>query len=208
MLQFGDDGRLYVGVGDGGTGPGFKPGVFAQDSSSVFGKLIRLDPATGAWEVWARGLRNPWKFWHDSTSGRTFVGDVGQERREEINVIPAGTNAINFGWPCFEGTLPFDPETSCADPVAPVHEYPHAGNACSITGGVVARDPRLPALSGAFLFGDVCSAGLLALTVDGAAAITTPLGVEVPAPTTFGVDALGRIHVGSGSGAVYRLDPA
>jgi glucose/arabinose dehydrogenase len=207
MLQFAGDGRLYVGVGDGGTGSGFKPGAFAQDSTSVFGKIIRVHPASGAWDVRASGLRNPWKFWHDALSGRTFVGDVGQDRREEIDVIPDGTPTINFGWPCFEGTLPFDPEASCDSPVAPVHEYPHAGDACSITGGVVIRDPRLPDLTGAFVFGDVCSTSLRALTVEGAAAVTSPLGVEVTAPTTFGVDAAGRVYVGSGSGAVYRLDP-
>ena len=207
MLQFGADGRLYVGVGDGGTGPGFKPGAFAQDATSVFGKIIRIDPATGSWEVWAQGLRNPWKFWHDAGSGRTFVGDVGQDRREEINLIPDGTATINFGWPCFEGSLPFDRETSCDDPVAPVHEYDHAGDACSITGGVVIRDARLPSLAGAFVFGDVCSPMLRALIVEGATVIASPLGIEVPAPTTFGVDGAGRVHVGSGTGAVYRLDP-
>ena len=208
MLQFAEDGRLYVAVGDGGTGPGLKPGAFAQDGRSVFGKIIRLDPATGSWEVWARGLRNPWKFWHDATSGRTFVADVGQERREEINVIPAHTPTINFGWPCFEGTLSFDADEECDAPVAPVLEYPHAADACSITGGVVVRDPRLPALAGAFVFGDVCSANLRTLTIDGAAAITSSLGVEVAAPTTFGTDAVGRVYVGSATGAVYRLDPA
>jgi glucose/arabinose dehydrogenase len=208
MLQFAEDGRLYVAVGDGGTGAGLKPGLFAQDSTSVFGKIIRVDPATGAWDVLARGLRNPWKFWHDAVSGQTFVGDVGQDRREEINVIPEGTPTINFGWPCFEGTLRFDPDESCDAPVAPVLEYPHAADACSITGGVVVRDPRLPSLGGAFVFGDLCSTSLRSLTVDGSAAVTSPLGVEVTAPTTFGVDAAGRVYVGSGSGAVYRLDPA
>jgi glucose/arabinose dehydrogenase len=207
MLQFADDGRLYVAVGDGGTGAGFKPGAFAQDSTSVFGKIIGVDPEKGTWDVRARGLRNPWKFWHDVPSGLTFVGDVGQDRREEIDVIPDGTPTINFGWPCFEGTLPFDLGASCDTAVSPVHEYPHAGDACSITGGVVVRDPRLPDLTGAFVFGDLCSTSLRALTVDGAAAVTSALGVEVTAPTTFGVDAAGRVYVGSGSGAVYRLDP-
>jgi glucose/arabinose dehydrogenase len=207
MLQFGHDGRLYVGVGDGGSSPGYKPGLFAQDTASVFGKILRLDPKTGAWEVWARGLRNPWKFWHDKISDRTFVGDVGQERREEINVIPAGATAINFGWPCFEGTLRFDAEETCDGPVAPVHEYAHAEDACSITAGVVVRDQRLPALAGAFVFGDLCSTALRSLRVEGGSATAATLGVEVAAPTTFGVDGLERVYIGSGSGVVYRLDP-
>jgi glucose/arabinose dehydrogenase len=207
MLQFGHDGRLYVGVGDGGSGPDHKPGLFAQDKASVFGKVLRLDPKTGAWDVWARGLRNPWKFWHDPVSGQTFVGDVGQDRREEVNVIPSGTNEINFGWPCFEGSLPFDAEERCDDAVTPVHEYAHAQDACSITGGVVLRDPRLPSLAGVFVFGDLCSPGLRSLLVEGGAVVAAPLGVDVAAPTTFGVDALGRVYVGSGTGAVYRLDP-
>ena len=142
MLQFAEDGRLYVAVGDGGTGPALKPGAFAQDGTSIFGKIIRLDPATGSWEVWARGLRNPWKFWHDATSGRTFVADVGQERREEINVIPEHTATINFGWPCFEGTLSFDPDEECDAPVArssntptlPTHARSRAASSSAIPG--------------------------------------------------------------------------
>jgi glucose/arabinose dehydrogenase len=208
MLQFGRDGRLNVGIGDGGTSPEYKPGLFAQDTASVFGKILRLDPKTGAWEVWARGLRNPWKFWHDTISDRTFVGDVGEQRREEINVIPAGAAAINFGWPCFEGTLPFDAGESCDGQVTPVHEYAHAEDACSITGGVVVRDKRLPALAGAFVFGDLCSTTLRSLRIEGGSVTAAMLGVEVAAPTTFGVDGLERVYVGSGNGAVYRLDPA
>ena len=119
MLQFAEDGRLYVAVGDGGPVPPSSPERLRADGTSIFGKIIRLDPATGSWEVWARGLRNPWKFWHDATSGRTFVADVGQERREEINVIPEHAT-INFGWPCFEGTLSFDPdEERCASRTGP-----------------------------------------------------------------------------------------
>lgn len=207
MLQFGPDGRLYLAVGDGGSGSGHKPGLFAQSPDSVFGKILRIDAATGAYEIWARGLRNPWRFWIDSLSGLVFIADVGQEAREEVDVVAIGGEPVNFGWPCFEGTLRFDESETCADALAPLHEYAHGPGACSITGGVVVRDPRLPELAGAYLFADFCGSTVHALRMADATPAVSTL-VDVPNAISFGVDGLDRVHVGTMAGTVYRLDPA
>ena len=120
----------------------------------------------------------------------------------------AGETGLNFGWPCLEGTLAFDEGATCAPSERPIHEYTHADGACSITGGVVARDPRLPALAGAFLFGDFCGGELRALLRDVTPATVASLGVRVPKPVSFGEDGRFRIHVATADGSLYRLDPA
>lgn len=207
MLQFAPDGRLLVAVGDGGTTPEQKPGAYAQDPDAVFGKILSVDPETGAWSVWARGLRNPWRFWIDAPSGDTYVADVGQEQREEIDLVPAGQSGLNFGWPCLEGSLVFDALESCENVTAPLYEYAHGEGACSITGGVVVRDRRLPALDGAYLFGDFCGGRVRALRRDGGSVRVEDLGVDAGNPISFGQDARGRVYVGSATGTVWRLDP-
>jgi glucose/arabinose dehydrogenase len=208
MLQFGPGGRLYLAVGDGGSAPGYKPGQFAQSPESVFGKILRVDTSTGAYDVWARGLRNPWRFWIDGVSGLAYIGDVGQERREEVNAVPADGRPANFGWPCFEGTLPFDETETCADVVPPIYEYAHAPGACSITGGVVVRDPRLPSLGGSYLFADFCGSAIQALRRTEGTPVVAPLPFDAPNVISFGVDGLDRVHVGTVTGTVFRLDPA
>lgn len=208
MLQFGSDGRLYLGVGDGGSSPEHKPGAFAQRPDAVFGKILSIDPATGAWSVWASGLRNPWRFWIDAQSGDTYIADVGQERREEIDLVPAGQSGLDFGWPCKEGTLAFDEGETCEGAVPPVHEYAHGAGACSITGGVVVRDRRLAALDGAYLFGDFCGGPIRALRRFGDKVVIEDVGVEAPQPISFGEDGRGRVYIGSANGTVWRLDPA
>jgi glucose/arabinose dehydrogenase len=204
-LQFHPDGSLYLAVGDGGSGPDVKPGQYAQSPTGVFGKLLRIDVATGTYEIAALGLRNPWRFWIDRDSGRTYVADVGHDEREEVNVLPV--LGANFGWPCYEGTLRFDETMTCADSVAPVHEYSHGPGACAITGGVVSRDPRLPQLEAAYLFADLCGATIRALRVGGRRATVRKLAPKVENATTFGVDALERVYVASARGGVYRIDP-
>jgi glucose/arabinose dehydrogenase len=208
MLQFGPGAKLYLAIGDGGAAPGVKPGQFAQSPDSVFGKILRIDPATGAREVWARGLRNPWRFWIDSTTNVAYIGDVGQDRREEVDIALADGPPINFGWPCFEGTLPFDDSETCVDAVAPLYEYAHGAGACSITGGVVVRDTRLPALAGAYVFADLCGTTIQSLRATGGASLVATLPAEAPGPISFGVDGLDRVHVGTVGGTVFRLDPA
>jgi glucose/arabinose dehydrogenase len=225
MLQFGPDGYLYASVGDGDSGVLNPPGFFAQRKDSLLGTILRIDPRTGdpyavpvdnpfvrelgaRGEIWAYGLRNPWRFWIDGPSGSLFVADAGNTRREEVNVARADQPGLNFGWPCFEGSLPFDTAVTCPGATGPALEYPRSDGACAVIGGVVLRDARIPDLVGRYLYGDYCSGKVTALTVDnGRVAATADLGLEVPELTSFGVDGSGRAHVLSLRGGVYRLDP-
>lgn len=225
MLQFGPDGMLYVSVGDGDSGVLNRPGAFAQTRDELLGNLLRIDPLGGVPyrvpddnpfvgeagarpEVWAYGLRNPWRFWIDDVTGDTYIADVGLGRREEIDLVPRGESGRNFGWPCFEGTLPFDASATCADPVPPLLEVPHEAGVCSITGGGVVRDRRLPALTGRYLFADYCTGRVTAIAVtDGRVTDEDDLGLTVPQLASFGVDGVGRVYVVSTAGGVYRLDP-
>jgi glucose/arabinose dehydrogenase/uncharacterized cupredoxin-like copper-binding protein len=226
MLQFGLDGDLYLSTGDGDSGVKNKPGAFAQTLDDLLGSIIRIDPRHGSPyaippgnpfvgvsgarpELWAYGLRNPWRFWIDSQTGDMVIGDVGYGSREELDVIPSGTSGQNFGWPCFEGTLPFDGSVHCDNPVAPIQELPHDPGDCSIIAGVVVRDPRLPALAGRFLIGDYCTGVVEADRIEGGHVVDRDsLGVIVPQLSSFGVDGLGRVYLTSTAGPVYRLDPA
>ena len=224
MLQFGPDGTLYASVGDGDSGVLNPPGFYAQRKDSLLGKIIRIDPRGEPYaipgdnpfvgvdgarpEIWAYGLRNPWRFWIDRPTGSLFVADTGNERREEVDDVPLGRSGVNFGWPCFEGSLPFDLAATCENASPPLLDYARAGSACAVIGGVVARDIRLAALTGRYLFGDYCSGRITAVAVeDGRVTATGDLGLVVPELTSFGVDGLDRIYVMSLRGDVYRLDP-
>ena len=225
MLQFGSDGDLYASVGDGDPGVLHKAGAFAQRLDALLGRILRIDPRRGdpyaipadnpfvdvanaRPEIWAYGLRNPWRFWIDRETDVLYVPDVGSTSREEINVVPNRGRGDNFGWPCFEGSLVFDTGATCSRAVAPLVEYQRADGECAVIGGVVARDPRIPALTGRYLYGDLCSGKVTALLVEsGKVSASGDLGLEVPELTSFGVDGLGRIYVMSLQGGVYRLDP-
>ena len=226
MLQFGPDGYLYASVGDGDPGVLNPAGIFSQRLDLLLGKILRIDPRSGTPyaippgnpfaatpgarpEIWAYGLRNPWRFWIDPVTEDMFIGDVGSTSREELDVIRSKTSGEDFGWPCFEGTLVFDATESCANPVAPVLEIPHDNGVCAIVGGVVVHDPRIPAFSGRYLYGDLCTGKIMAAAVTGGhVTASDALGLEVPSLTSFGVDALGRVYLTSGTGDVFRLDPA
>ena len=228
-------GDLWIGVGDGGgagdTGEGHVEGGNAQSLRQVLGKILRITPTPTARdpytipadnpfatakpgirpEIYAYGLRNPWRFVVDAPTRSIWIADVGQDRWEEVDAVSlAAARGANFGWNVFEGTHRFrDGEASGpgSGPVEPVYEYAHAGDSCSITGGVVARDPRLPAaLSGAYLFADFCSGQLSAvLTTENLR--TLRLGVQVEAPSTFGIAPDGSVLVVSFRGTVSRLVP-
>jgi glucose/arabinose dehydrogenase len=229
MLQFGPDGYLYVAVGDGDSGVLHPPGAFAQTLDDLLGNILRIDPLhptatepysipdtnpfagkTGArGEVWDYGLRNPWRFSIDPITGDLYVGDAGEGEREEIDYVEGNRGGLNFGWPCFEGSVPFPTAIACADPVAPIYDYDHAGGRCAVIGGVVVRDPRLPAFQGRYLFGDYCDGKLHNMLVtDSTAGAVSDLGLTVPTLDSFGVDGRGRVYVTATDGGVYRLDPA
>ena len=229
MMQFGPDGYLYVSVGDGDSGVLHEPGAFAQTVDDLLGNILRIDPrqsgdepytvppgnpfvgAPGARpEIWAYGLRNPWRFWIDPVTGDMYVGDVGLGAREEIDYVAGGRGGgENFGWPCFEGGLPFDTAATCTSPVPPLLEYDHSGGECGVIAGLVLRDPRLPALDGSFLYADLCGGELRTLrAAAGALVETEDVGIKVQAPDSFGQDALRRVYVATLDGAVYRIDPA
>jgi glucose/arabinose dehydrogenase len=228
MLQFGPDGYLYLSVGDGDSGELHTPGFFAQTLDDLLGNVLRIDPlhpdagpygipdgnpfvgvAGARPEIWAYGLRNPWRFWIDPPTGDLYLGDVGLSGPEEIDYV-AGTagRGKNFGWPCFEGSRLFDASASCEDPLPPVYEYLRGRNQCALIGGVVVRDPHLSGLAGRYVFTDYCEGELRSLRVEsGRATEVRDLGLSVPMPDSFGVDGLGRVYVLSGEGGVYRLDP-
>jgi glucose/arabinose dehydrogenase len=229
-LAFGSDGRLYAGLGDGGSGG--DPLGNAQNLLSPLGKMLRFDvdaappfvPADNPFRtrsdvqphVWASGLRNPWRFAFDRLTGDLFIADVGQGRREEINVgLGSRRGGENYGWNVMEGTLCFSPSSGCTTQglTAPVLDYGH-DEGCSITGGVVYRGCRMPGLAGAFFYGDYCSNVVRSLRLaDGRAADlrdwTGALGRNLQNLGAFGLDADGEMYlVDHGEGVVYRIVPA
>jgi glucose/arabinose dehydrogenase len=221
QLQFGPDGQLYAGTGDGGSGgdPSNNAQTTTPGSPSVdmtnhvnhdyrLGKLLRVDRVNGGATVFAYGLRNPWRFSFDRVTGDLVIGDVGQNSYEEIDFAPApGIGAgANYGWHVYEGLHTYpggNPVTSTPGFVFPVVEYPHTGGACSITGGYVVRDPALPELAGTYLYGDNCTGVISGVTLPNGTPHT--LGFNVPAVSSFGQDGCGRVYAASLNGPVYRF---
>lgn len=213
-LAFGPDGYLYAGLGDGGlAGDPYKNG---QNTQTLLGKILRIDVENGnpysipsdnpfGNEVWAYGLRNPWRISFDKLTGDLWIGDVGQGEWEEVDHLPAGTpGGTNFGWSIMEGNHGYD-----GDPqpglLLPVTEYSHSsGDGCSITGGYVYRG-AMPAWNGIYLYGDYCSGNIWGVipSVDGwQTQRLFEAGVTI---TTFGQDESGEIYLASDNGNVYIL---
>lgn len=233
QLQFGPDGYLYLATGDGGGGG--DPWRTAQNLEDLRGKMLRIDPLRptvssdktytippdnpfvglpGRDEIWAYGLRNPWRFSFDRQTGDLTIGDVGQNAWEEIDFAqaPNAGRGMNFGWSCMEGRHPYNGGANCPEPlnhVPPVWEYSHDFG-CSITGGYVVRDPAVPSLFGRYVYTDYCTSGsstfgLRSITLqlpEGTGDVWT--GLTRSSVTSFGEDALGRIYVAS-SGNVHRF---
>ena len=211
-LAFGSDGRLYAGLGDGGSGG--DPLNNAQNPATPLGKMLRIDVDAGTHEVWSRGLRNPWRFAFDRATGDLFIADVGQNLREEVSVAPGGRAGDNFGWRIMEAGACFDPPAGCstAGLTLPVVEYGRA-EGCSIIGGAVYRGCRMPGHHGLYFYSDFCTAFVRSFRYrDGAAADardwTADLGANLARPSAFGVDADGELYIVSLDGAVYRVVPA
>ena len=213
-LQFGPDGMLYVGFGDGGSA-GDQDGT-AANPATWLGKILRIDPSQrdpgkayavpdgnpfvrtpGTLpEIWHLGLRNPWRFTFDSVTGAMWIGDVGQNAVEEIDRAPAGVGGLDFGWSRREGTDDFKGGPRSATETDPVAQYRHGGGDCSVTGGYVQRGGRVPALEGQYIYGDWCSGKTWAIPADGSGPsreITGQLGRH-PGLTSFGQDRAGNIN--------------
>jgi hypothetical protein len=210
QLQFGPDGLLYAGTGDGGSGN--DPPNNAQNLNVNLGKLLRIDPtASGATpEIYAYGLRNPFRFSFDRQTGDLIIGDVGQGAREEVDFSAHGTPAgTNYGWRCWEGTLKNTNITPQCDPpndVFPVLEKNHSSDGfCAIIGGYVVRDASLGSLAGRYVYGDNCAAGIRSVTLP-AATDDAATGLTVDGLSSFGEDSCGHVYATSLSGPVYRID--
>ncbi len=233
MIAFGRDGYLYWGTGDGG-GAG-DPDNNAQNLHVLLGKMLRIDvdskppvgktyviPPTNPFykstdlklrkEIWAYGLRNPWRWSFDRSTGNMMIGDVGQNTEEEVDFQPAAsTGGMNYGWHILEGNLCYNPPTGCTHParyVAPVAVYVHGTNdvnGCSVTGGYVYRGSASPALQGVYFYSDYCSGKIWALVHNlggwsGKLIVDTPYNV-----TSFGQDQAGELYLVNYGGQVYRI---
>jgi glucose/arabinose dehydrogenase len=229
LLLFGPDRHLYIGTGDGGGG-GDRHGARgnAQNLGSLLGKILRIDPASSGrraytipsdnpfvgrrgarTEVYAYGLRNPWRFSFDRSTGDLSIGDVGQNEVEEIDFVRAGRGSgANFGWRPFEGNSRYTPGESAPGHVPPVITRTHGQGWCSITGGVVVRDPALAGLRGRYVFGDFCKGRILSARLSaGRARSVRATRLHVSSLSSFGEDARGRVYATSLDGPVYRLVP-
>ena len=226
QLQFGPDGMLWIGTGDGGGGG--DPDGNGQDKHALLGKLLRLDvsgasgytiPADNPFkndtsaseEIWSYGLRNPWRFSFDRQTGDLYIGDVGQNAWEEVDVAPVAVQrgrGVNYGWNIMEGKhcYPGDP---CTNPgQLPWVDYQHVGGACSISGGYVYRGSAIPALVGHYLYADYCTGNVSsfaypsATVVDRSAELRPGDGVS-----SFGQDARGELYILQLGGPVYKIVP-
>jgi glucose/arabinose dehydrogenase len=226
QLQFGPDNRLYAGIGDGG-GAG-DPHGHGQSLGTLLAKLLRIDPRapsggrpygvkgnpfvsrSGARpEIWAYGLRNPWRFSFDRKTGDLVIGDVGQDTEEEIDFARRGTGrGANYGWNVFEGRRRFH-SGSAPGAVKPRVVHDHSAGYCSITGGYVVRDKSLGSLYGRYVYGDLCNAPLRSVKLgrNGGASGDKKIGVSVSNLVSFGEDARGRVYAVSLDGGVFRLVP-
>jgi glucose/arabinose dehydrogenase len=214
QLAFGPDGRLYLGLGDGGGA--FDPHRSAQDLGRHLGKIIalQLDDDRARWDVVAYGLRNPWRFSFDIALGELWIADVGQDEIEEVNRIQLEPDEPpkNLGWSTFEGTRRVSLERRIngdGEVIWPVATYTHA-DGCSITGGFVYRGTALPTLSDRYLYGDFCAGILwsLASATHGRATDVRRERARVPQLTHIGEDDSGEPVFASATGALYRATPA
>jgi glucose/arabinose dehydrogenase len=211
QLAFGLDGRLYLGLGDGGGA--FDPNRTAQDPDSPLGKIVAT-PVDGPvrWRTVLTGLRNPWRFSFDPALGELWIGDVGQDAMEEVDrvLLEPDEPPKNLGWSAFEGTQRLDGHDldRTGDLVWPVAVYEH-NPGCSVTGGSVYGGGALPSLLGRYVYGDFCSGALWSLqpTPGGGAEDVRREHATVPQLTHIGVDAAGELLFASGAGAIYRAVP-
>lgn len=200
-LAFGADGRLYIALGDGGSGG--DPQGNAQNLSSPLGKLLRMNVADGSYVVHDYGLRNPFRFSIDRPTGDIWIGDVGQDGWEEVSVDAGGAGGRNFGWDRMEGNHVVE-GSAPGNHTGPVYEYSHSSGGCVITGGYVYRGNRIAGLGGTYVFIDVCIGQLWGFR----SGARTNLGPKAEQIVSFGQDNNGELYALSLNGPVYRIDPA
>jgi len=222
QLAFGPDGYLYVALGDGGSAG--DPLGNGQNLTTLLGSILRIDvnglsgpgdygiPADNPFvgvegareEIWAYGLRNPWRFSFDSTTGLLWAGDVGQNSWEEIDII---TKGANYGWNTMEGSHCYSPSTGCNQTglTLPVVEYDHS-QGCSVTGGHVYKGEQIASLQGYYIYGDYCSGNIWALAHDGSVVTDNILLVDSGLTiTSFGEDQAGNLYILDRQGGIYTL---
>lgn len=224
-LMFGGEGNLYIGTGDGGSGG--DPNNNAQNVNSLLGKILRIDintpsggnnysiPPTnpfatggGAPEIYATGMRNPWRFSRDAVTGTIYCGDVGQDAVEEVDTLAVGKN---YGWRCYEGNQPYN--TSGCQAIGtytfPIATYPNSGSDISITGGYVYRGSRVPWLVGRYIYADYGSRKVWKLLLNGGTVSDNSIiGIAPQGVPSFGVDQNNELYIVGSSGTIFKLQDA
>lgn len=222
LVLFGPDGMLYVGLGDGGSGG--DPHGYGQNRGVLLGKVLRLDvdrgdpyaiPADNPFlgvsgargEIWAYGLRNPWRFAFDREAGLLYIADVGQNRQEEVDVAPGSAGGLNYGWSVMEGDGCYGASTCDRSGLTlPVLTYARSGGNCSVIGGFAYRGEHMAALRGHFFYSDYCGGWVKSFRYDGSgAADQRDWSLTLGSVLSFGEDAAGELYVLSADGKVYRL---
>lgn len=239
-LQFGLDGKLLIATGDGGSNAPGDPECDAQNGLSLLGKMLRIDvdgalpyaiPSDNPFvgnpafrpEIWAYGLRHPWRYSVDRATGDLYIGDVGQASSEEINFAPFGQSALNFGWNVMEGNACTGYAACSGAPpcndvalTEPVMEFPHTLGRCAVIGGHVYRGCRIPSLDGAYFFADYCSRKIYSFEMSGGAAtnfvertaqLAPASGGPISQITAFGEDANGELYICDRVGKLWQIVP-
>lgn len=218
-INFGPDGNLYIGMGDGGSGG--DPQNYSQNTESLLGKMLRINVNSGAYsipennpygdEIWSVGLRNPWKFSFDSLNGDLWIADVGQNEFEEINMVQNNPANINYGWRCYEGNEPYNlsgcPEEGLTFPVSTYSHYSSGDFKCSITGGYVYRGNQISGLNGVYFFADYCSGeiGLLSKNENDEWDMSLAFPNINGSWVSFGEDINGELYIASINGGIYKI---
>jgi glucose/arabinose dehydrogenase len=230
-VEFGPDGLLYIGMGDGGSAN--DPERYSLNVTSLLGKMLRIDPLEGVdqpytvpadnpyigvdgarAEIWSVGVRNPWRFSFDSATGDIWIADVGQNELEEVSVGWAdgtGMNAgrgLNFGWSAFEGTKRFNEDQPADGHTPPIHEYPHGDLGCSVSGGEMYRGSVMPELAGWYVYADFCSGQVRALQIVDRVAARELTLAQSSSVTAVAAGSDGELYVLSNDGRVERIVPA
>lgn len=237
LIAFDPNGYLLIGLGDGGGGG--DPLEQAQNTNTLLGALLRIDVdgddfpgddsrtyaipsdnpfvgTAGADEIWAYGLRNPWRWSVDPATNLLYLADVGQREREEVNIVPVSTGGLNYGWDDTEGTLCYEPSSGCttAGTTFPEFEYAHGGGGaitgCSITGGYVYRGDDFPIYRGHYFFADYCRGNLLSLAYSPSGGVTDVRNWSAEFGflgnvNSFGLDAQDRLYILTDDGRIHRL---